>query len=469
MGTQSPLAALTETRGGTAPAGHRLYVGIDVGRRQHLVAAIPEERMENGSWVRSPARRVATTGAGFRDLTDWLAASGFDRDHIDVGLEPTGGWYAQTVAAWLERHGYEVSWLQNWALHERRQLAIGKQTKTDVLDARLIARLLYERAHFGLRAGFLNRPPHSADALRMLIRNRARLVEQHTRYRLQLTAIEDVLFPELKDFFKTSITGPAVRRLLEAYPTPDHVAAAHAADLHQVLVKQGRARAMADRLMQFQLAASDSAGLVENIDPILQAQDWLLYQLRLVDGQIDHIEDAIQTALQAWPAKDRAVLESFPGMSVRRQAVLLSTIGDISTFRDDRQLRKLLGWYPELRQSGTSVSKHQLGRSGNRMARRELWLWAMQLLIPHHQHTSFRAYYARLRDRGMPGQVAIGHLAGKLITVIFFCLRNGQPYNPVRHARALGLTDAFHGDGPTPSPNEAQHPQVAEPSGYGDV
>ena len=31
-------------------------------------------------------------------------------------------------------------------------------------------------------------------------------------------AIEDVLFPELKDFFKTSITGPAVRRLREAYP-----------------------------------------------------------------------------------------------------------------------------------------------------------------------------------------------------------------------------------------------------------
>src|SRR2546428_14128810 len=79
-----------------------------------------------------------------------------------------------------------------------RPVAIGKQTKTDALDARLIARLLYERDCLGSQRGFLHRGPRSADALRLLVRNRSKLVEQQTRYRLQLTAIEDVLFPELK-------------------------------------------------------------------------------------------------------------------------------------------------------------------------------------------------------------------------------------------------------------------------------
>jgi len=126
-----------------------------------------------------------------------------------------------------------------------------------------------------------------------------------------------------------------------------------------------------------------------------------------------------------------------------RQAVLLSSIGDVSTFRDDRQLRKLLGWYSESRESGSSVSKHRLGHSGNRMARREVWLWALQLLSPKVRPTPFRAYYQRLRDRGVTGHAAVGHLAGKLISVLFFCLRNGQPYNPRRHAHDLGLVDAF--------------------------
>src|SRR5579872_1467935 len=49
LGTQSTSAALTDYQGGTAPAGSRLYVGIDAGRRQHAVASIA---------LRSEERRV---------------------------------------------------------------------------------------------------------------------------------------------------------------------------------------------------------------------------------------------------------------------------------------------------------------------------------------------------------------------------------------------------------------------------
>jgi transposase len=241
MGTQS-AAALTETRGGLAPAGPHLYVGIDIGRRAHAVAAIPQARMENDTWERAQARRIPTTVQGFKELTELLAATGVTPDLVRIGCEPTGGWYGLTAAAWLERHSYEVSWLQNWAIHDERALIIGKQTKTDALDARLIARLLYERDYMGRRRGFLHRPPRSCDALRMLVRNRANLVQQRTRYRLQLTAIEDVVFPELKEFFKTSITGTAARMLLKAFPTPSDLAEASAEALREVLVVRGRVR-----------------------------------------------------------------------------------------------------------------------------------------------------------------------------------------------------------------------------------
>lgn len=129
-------------------------------------------------------------------------------------------------------------------------------------------------------------------------------------------------------------------------------------------------------------------------------------------------------------------------MTANRQAVLLATIGDFNTFDNDRQLRKFLGWYPELRESGTSLSKHHLGLKGNRLARREIWLWSMQLLTPRTQPTPFRAYYQRLRERSMTGSVAVGHLASKLISVMFFCMRRGEPYDPQRHLHDLGLSDA---------------------------
>jgi hypothetical protein len=85
MGAQSTVAALTETRGGPSLAGNRLDVGIDVGRHEHVVAAIPRERMENGSWERAAVRRVSTSGRGFRLLTEWLRPSPVVRPvHADL-------------------------------------------------------------------------------------------------------------------------------------------------------------------------------------------------------------------------------------------------------------------------------------------------------------------------------------------------------------------------------------------------
>jgi hypothetical protein len=65
----------------------------------------------------------------------------------------------------------------------------------------------------------------------------------------------------------------------------------------------------------------------------------------------------------------------------------------------------------------------------------------MFLISPKAPATPFRIFYHRLRARGVPGRTAIGHVAGKLISVLFHCLRSGQLYDVQRHARDLG-----HGD-----------------------
>jgi transposase len=440
MGAQPAYQALTESGGGSAAPGFRLYVGLDVGRRCHVVAAIPSAAMEDGSWERSPVRRVPTNVGGFTDLTTWLASLG-PVDTTRIACEPTGGWYARTVVAWLEERGYQIVWAQNWALHERRQLAIGKQTKTDALDARLLARLLYERDRMGAARGFLHPRSRNAEALRLLVRNRLKLVNLRTRYRLQLGVVEDAVFPELKEFFSHQSTGLIVRDVLEHFPTPAALATATPEELTAVCVGRGRGVRLERRLRELQVLATNSAGLTRDIDQMLAVQRWLLRQVRVVDGEIASADAAVAAALEAWPPRDRAILASFPCVTVLRQAVLLATIDDWRSFDSDRQLRKLLGWYPEARESGTSVSKHTLGDKGNRLARREIWLWALSLLTPSSPATPFRAYFQQLRARGMRGNVAMGHLAGKLISVLYYCLKRGEAYDPVRHARALGCGD----------------------------
>lgn len=440
MGAESYDVALTETRGGTVPAGSHLFVGIDIGRFRHLVAAIPQERMANGTWERAVARGFATNADGFTQLVAWLQSFGIAVEDVRVGLEPTGGLYSRTVVAWLVRHDFQVDWLQNWAVHDRRHLLIGKQAKTDELDARLIARLLYERECLGLVGGFLHRQPVAADALRMLVRNRYKLLTLHTRHRLQLAALEDVIFPEFKEVFRGSQTRAAARRVLEHYPTPADLAAAAPEDVREVVYRQARATRLVAAAARLQLLAAQSAGVTDGVEQIIKTQRHLLRQLNVLDEELAVADRAIAEALETWPARERAILASLPGMSVQRQAVLLSAMGELATFRTDRQLRKLLGWYPEALESGSSVSKHRLGLSGNRLARRELWLWSMAIVAPRFPDNPFRTYYRRLRDRGVPGNNAIGHVAGKLISVLFHCMRTGQPYDPARHAHDLGFS-----------------------------
>jgi hypothetical protein len=108
----------------------------------------------------------------------------------------------------------------------------------------------------------------------------------------------------------------------------------------------------------------------------------------------------------------------------------------ICHLRTDRELRKLLGWYPETLKSGPSVSEHRLALSANRLARRELWTWSCpswrQIL-----GQPFKAYYARLRDRELAGHVAIGHVAGKLISVLAHTGGVGNE-RPAADRQALG-------------------------------
>jgi transposase len=308
MGTQSASAALTESRGGPASAGASLYVGVDVGRHHHLVAVISRERMEDGSWERGPVPRFATKSAGFEELLAWMESSGLPASAVMVGCEPTGGWYARTVVAWLETYGYRIDWLQNWAVHDRRQLLIGKQTKTDALDARLIARLLFERDVLGAARGFLHRPPQSADALRLLVRNRFKLVNFRTRYRLQLGAVQDVLFPEFKQFFRARSTGRTARTLLEQFPTPAQLAGASAEELAAMVIGKAHAPVVAPRLPELQRLAASSAGLTRDIDQLLRIQAWLLRQLRVVEDAVAAADREVAATLESWPVRDRAVL-----------------------------------------------------------------------------------------------------------------------------------------------------------------
>lgn len=71
---------------------------------------------------------------------------------------------------------------------------------------------------------------------------------------------------------------------------------------------------------------------------------------------------------------------------------------------------------------------------------RILFLMVLVLISPNTKSNLFKHYYERLVDgRGMSKRKAIGHVCGKIAQVMYSCLKNNQMYDPVVHAKHLGV------------------------------
>src|SRR5215204_4283663 len=140
-------------------------VGIDVAKAKLDVAL----KLPKGKWR---TKVVANTPAGFEELRSWLAKQGVQLAH--VCMEATGV-YWEAVAHDLADHGFEVS-VVNPAQIKSYGGATGVRTKTDAVDAKLIAEFCANTSPA------LWKPlPTNVRSLRALVARREALIDLRTQ------------------------------------------------------------------------------------------------------------------------------------------------------------------------------------------------------------------------------------------------------------------------------------------------
>jgi transposase len=155
-----------------------VFVGIDVAKAKLDVAL----KQSAGKWR---TKVVANTPAGFEELRSWLAKHGVIQAH--VCMEATGI-YWERVAEDLADHGFAVS-VVNPAQIKAFGAAVGVRTKTDVVDAKVIAQFCASQ-----RPAIWQPPSKSVRRLRALVGRREALVDLRTQEtnRLEVAASEAV-------------------------------------------------------------------------------------------------------------------------------------------------------------------------------------------------------------------------------------------------------------------------------------
>lgn len=139
-------------------------VGIDVSKEKLDVALLRE-----GGKFRDKV--IPNTRKGFQELLAWLAKHGVT--HAHVCMEATGA-YWEDLAESLVDAGFEVS-VVNPLLVRKYSESLGERSKTDRIDARVIARFCAERHPEPWQA-----PSKAVRGLRALVRRREALIELRT-------------------------------------------------------------------------------------------------------------------------------------------------------------------------------------------------------------------------------------------------------------------------------------------------
>lgn len=436
--TTSSMPTVKQTPG---LSSHQVFVGIDVGYKSHVACACPgvlfnTKRYPDG-WKRAKTVHFSSDATGFNHLQRYLDKLSSNSAEFLILCEPTGGYYGLALQIYLLGKGYTILQITNSAVKDYRENVYGSQTKTDDMDARLMARMgfLHEWVgeEFSLQEVRLVRPDDSMIGL--ISHDLLRLNAEISRRKSQLHQILSYTFPELKSFFLTDVTGKAARKLIKQYPTPQELKNASVEDIAQ-LFREGHDYKHDKRANELITLAQKTVG-IQMVSHHIWRQNWLLDQLEVLEEAREALLTQQSQLIASHPYTP--IIESLPIKSPIWTASLIGVICNIERFHNYAQFRAYMGWFPKVAQSGTSINSSKLSHKGARLGRRVFGQMALVLISPKVQETPFRIYYDRLVSRGMPAHAALGHLATKLANVLYMCLKTMTPYDEAKHRKQMGL------------------------------
>jgi transposase len=250
------------------------------------------------------------------------------------------------------------------------------------------------------------------------------LAAEATRTSNRIRGLLTQFHPSLERVLGPRLDHQAVTWLLERYGSPAALRKAGRRRLVELI--RPKAPRMAQRLIDDVFDALDEQTVVVpgtgTLDIVVPS---LARSLAAVHDQRRALEAQINTLLEAHPLSP--VLTSMPGVGVRTAAVLLTTVGDGTSFPSAAHLASYAGLAPTTKSSGTSIHGEHAPRGGNRQLKRAMFLSAFACM---NADPASRTYYDKQRARGKTHAQALLRLARQRVSVLFAMLRDGTLYEP---------------------------------------
>ena len=381
------------------------FVGIDISKFKHDCAIIDEL-----GDVITPSWSFQNDCEGFSLFRELLDALDGEKK---IGLEATGH-YGQNLKLFLENNGFTFMEFNPLLINRFVRSKSLRKTKTDSIDALMIARYL-------MTVEYKPYPPsfYTFEKLKSLTRFRDSLIRQRSKQLVELTNILDKVFPEFKPFFKGKFSVTALY-ILAHYASPEKISNMNSKS-YESLRRLSRGRFSMVDFVELKSLARNTVGATN--DYLLQEMEITIDIYNQLQSKMEEIEQQINDCVLVL---DPPIL-TIPGIGVSSAAVILSEFGDFSKFSSPSKLLSFAGMEPRYFQSGTSECTGKMVKHGSSHLRYAIMNCAQTVI---NNEPTFAAYYAKKRAEGKGHRVALSHIAKKLLRVIYTLQTKELTYNP---------------------------------------
>lgn len=383
------------------------FIGLDLAKYKHDCFVTNE----NGEIIKD-SFSFTNDSIGFNTLLNVLSSLDSIQEKR-IGLEATGH-YGSNLKIFLEENNFSFMEINPILISRFSKATTLRRTKTDKIDARLIAMYL----------STIDYKPYPTKSyhvknLKSLCRTRESLVKQRSLQLIRLTNVLDLIFPEFKPFFDGKLKASTALYILENYGVPSKIARM-TIDSFNKMKSNLRHTISYARFIELKELAKNTVG---NEDPILSFElDLHLELFKELDSKINDVESLILDEYENVSSH----IHTIPGIGPISAASIFSEIGNISRFNNPNQLLAFAGLEPSRIQSGEADYCGHMVKHGSSYLRQYLMNVAESQLI---HNPLLYDYYLKKRNEGKHHRVALSHIAKRLVRIIFSLEKNDVDFD----------------------------------------
>ncbi|WP_338942073.1 IS110-like element ISFnu4 family transposase [Fusobacterium nucleatum] len=382
-------------------------LGIDIAKLNHVASCIDSSTNE----IVFSNFKFKNDFKGFSTLLDKIKT--FDTKNLIIGLESTSH-YGENLINFLFKQHFKVALINPLQTSHLRKANI-RDAKNDNLDSLNIAKSL-----IFAKLNFISEKNINCFYLKKLTRFRSSLIKQRSKAKIQLTSLLDLLFPELQYLFKSKIHSKAIYSLLKKYPSAEEIAALKDDEISNLLYASSKGHFKKEKSIELKSLAKTTVGIKDTSISLHVIQ--LIELIELYDKQIKDIVTKIADTVDKLDTK----LLSVPGISIIACAIILGETNNFNNFSDSTKLLAFAGLDPKIRQSGNfNASSCRMSKKGSPYLRYALIFTAWNI-VRHSE--KFNKYYCLKRSQGKSHYNSLGHVAHKLVRVIFTLIKKNIVY-----------------------------------------